>query len=59
MSDWGQVVNHRDLANGADNRGAMLLMPSTRSAYPQVVSLRFAYFRVVRFRVSAAAQRDF
>jgi len=35
-----------------------LLTPSTPFAYPQVVSRRFAYFRVVRFDVSAG-QRHF
>jgi len=30
-----------------------LLMPSTPFAYPQVISRRFAYFRVVKMRISA------
>jgi hypothetical protein len=30
-----------------------LLMPSTPFAYPQFASRRFAYFRVVKIRVSA------
>jgi hypothetical protein len=34
------------------------LMPSTRCAYPQVISLYFAYFRVADFRISAV-QPDF
>jgi hypothetical protein len=58
MSDWGQVVNLRGAANGADNRGAMLLMPSTRSAYPQVISRTFAWFRAPKFGISAG-QSDF
>jgi hypothetical protein len=33
-------------------------MPSTPSAYPQVISRRSAYFRVVSFDISAA-QCDF
>jgi hypothetical protein len=33
-------------------------MPSTPIAYPQVVSRRFAYFRVVGFDISAG-QQDF
>jgi hypothetical protein len=33
-------------------------MPSTRSAFPQVVSRSFTYFRVLRFRFSAG-QGDF
>ena len=39
-------------------RGFRVLMPSTPFAYPQVISRRFAYFRVVRFGVSAG-QVDF
>jgi hypothetical protein len=35
-----------------------VLMPSTRGAYPQVVSRAFASFRIARFSVSSA-QRDF
>jgi hypothetical protein len=35
-----------------------VLTPSTPFAYPQVVSRHFAYFRVVRFDVSAG-QHDF
>jgi hypothetical protein len=31
-----------------------VFMPSTPFAYPQVISRRFAYFRVVKFHVSAA-----
>ena len=30
-----------------------MLMPSTPPAYPQVISRRFMYFRVVKFRISA------
>jgi hypothetical protein len=30
-----------------------LLMPSTPFAYPQVISRGFAYFRVVKMRISA------
>jgi len=35
-----------------------MLTPSTPAAYPQVVSRRFAHFRVVKFGVSAG-QLDF
>jgi hypothetical protein len=37
-----------------DNDCGVLLMPSTLSVYPQVISRRLASFRVVEFDVSAA-----
>jgi hypothetical protein len=45
-------VARESIVIGTDNDCGVLLMPSTLSAYPQVISRRFAYFRVVKFRVS-------
>ena len=49
---------HSKCGHGIDDRGAMLLMPSTLSAYPQVISRSFAPFPVPRSAISAG-QPDF
>jgi hypothetical protein len=42
------------LDSSRDGRRANVLMPSTRSAYPQVVSRSFASFHVADSTISAA-----
>jgi len=50
-------VARESIVFGTDNDCGVLLMPSTLSAYPQVIWRRLASFRVVKFNVSAAHSR--
>src|SRR6476620_465756 len=57
----GELVEedqHSAARSAGTNRGFGLLMASTPLASPQVLSRRFAYFRVIRISVSAV-QADF
>jgi hypothetical protein len=47
-------VARESIVFGTDNDCGALLMPSTLSAYPQVISRRLASFRVGEFNVSEA-----
>jgi hypothetical protein len=56
FGDLGGIIGRLNSCSSGDVSG--MLMPSTPSAHPHVVSRRFASVRVLRFRVSAA-QGDF